>query len=91
MLVTIERREHIRYDFPFTIDYVLSPKISDDILKGVTININDAGLCLYIFNPLPEGQKLTIKSILPVFCQTVTVRWIKKMDEDFYMAGLECA
>lgn len=83
-----EKRKSLRYDFPKRIEYGLSPKISDETFYGVTINISDSGLCLYIFNLLPEGQKITIKNNLPVSYRTALVRWIKKVDADLYKAGV---
>jgi hypothetical protein len=83
-----ERRNSLRYDFPKRIEYGLSPKSSDEIFYGVTINISNSGLCLYIFKLIPEGQKITIKSNLPISYQTASIRWIKKVDDDFYQAGL---
>jgi len=83
-----ERRKDIRYDFPKKIEYVLNPETSGKIYSGVITNISKSGLCLYIFHPLTEGQKIIIKSTLPVSHQTADVRWIKKVDNDFYKAGL---
>ncbi len=83
-----ERRNSLRYDFPQRIGYILSPKISEETFSGVTINISNSGLCLYIFNLIHEGQKIAIKSTLPVPHQTALVRWIKKVDADLYKAGV---
>jgi c-di-GMP-binding flagellar brake protein YcgR len=83
-----ERRNSLRYDFPQRIDYILSPETSENIYQGVTINISNTGVCLYIFNLLPEGQKITIKNNLPVSYRTALVRWIKKVDDDLYKAGV---
>jgi c-di-GMP-binding flagellar brake protein YcgR len=88
---SIERREHVRYDFPHRIEYILSPETSDEIFKAVAINISKTGLCLYIFNPLGEGQEMIIRSSLPVPFKALSVRWIKKMEDNFYKVGLMCA
>ena len=87
---SIERREHARYDFPHRIEYILNSETSDEILKAVAINISKTGLCLYIFNPLGEGQKMVFKSTLPVPFRTASVRWIKKIEDNFYKIGLMC-
>jgi hypothetical protein len=85
-----ERREHARYDFLRRIEYVLNPAISNENLKAVTINISRTGLCLYIFTALREGQEMIIGSPLPVPFKTASVRWIKKMEDNFYKVGLTC-
>lgn len=83
-----EKRRHPRYDFPSTIEYGVNPDVEGQIYKGVTINISDSGLCLYVSTPLSEGEELTIKSALPVTYHTATVCWVQKVDEDFYKTGL---
>jgi len=83
-----EKRRSLRYDFPQRIEYILSPETSENIYQGVTINISNTGVCLYIFNLIYEGQKIAIKSTLPVPHQTALVRWIKKVDADLYKAGV---
>jgi hypothetical protein len=86
-----ERREHTRYDFLQRVEYVLNPETSNEILKAVTINIGKTGLCLYIFNALREGQGMIIGSSPPVPFKTASVRWIKKMEDNFYKVGLVCS
>jgi len=83
-----DKRRHLRYSFPYTVEYVLNPNTTDEIFKGVLLNISNSGLCLCIFNHLAEGQKITIKSIIPTPCQKATVRWVKKFNNDSYIAGL---
>lgn len=48
-----------------------------------------SGLCFYTSNLLKEGQKITIKTILPTPSQTAIVCWITKFDDVYYKAGLE--
>ncbi len=86
--VKVDRRNHTRYAFPSKIEYVLDPDDSDKIYKGVTINCSNTGLCLYVFNPVSEGQKITINSVLPVSSQTGTIRWSKKLEDRLFKVGL---
>ncbi len=82
-------RRHERYDFHHEIKYVLNPDTTGEIFRGVTVNISDSGLCLYVFNNhLREGQELTIKTILRGFYRTGVVRWYKKIDGEIYKVGL---
>jgi hypothetical protein len=43
-------------------------------------------VCLF---PPSRGIKIIIKTPLPIDCRVATVRWIKKEDESFYLAGLK--
>ncbi len=85
---TIDKRRHERYDFPSKIEYSLNTQTGDEVLQGVTINISEAGLCLYTFYELIEAEKINIKSVLPLRRQAAIVRWIKKINPDFYKVGL---
>jgi|GEM_PF-2039419 len=82
-----EKRKEMRHDNISLIDYVV-PGQENDLRTAVTINISDGGLKVYLFEPLPIGQELIIKSTLPVGCSSVTIYWIKKEAERFYKAGL---
>jgi c-di-GMP-binding flagellar brake protein YcgR len=85
-----EHRRHTRYDFPSTIEYVLEPPTNDAVVhKGVTVNISSTGLGLYMFELLPEGQEIIIKTGLPVDRQAAKVRWIKQQNSSFYFTGLK--
>ena len=83
-----EKRRQLRYHFPSTIEYTLPLVNNAKIFKGVTINISNAGLCLCIFECLGEGAEITVKSFLPVDRRKATVRWIKKVDENYFKVGL---
>ncbi len=84
----IERRGHSRYDLPDQIEYVLDPDTTGKVYKGVTIEVSYSGMRLYVFSLLARGQKLTIRSALPISSQTATVKWIEKVEEGFYKTGL---
>ncbi len=78
-----------RYDFPATIEYVVDSPAPNTTCKAVTVNISTSGIAAYVFSRHHEGQKIIIKSPLPVDNRTATVRWIRKEDESFYLAGLK--
>ena len=84
------KRINTRYDFPATIEYVMGSQADDEPLhKGVTINLSSAGLGMYIFDHLPNGQQITIKTALPVDSRTATICWTSKKAEGFYRTGLK--
>ncbi|HUI67388.1 MAG TPA: PilZ domain-containing protein [Nitrospirota bacterium] len=83
-----EKRRERRYSFHSTIDYLLLRGSAAEVHKGVTIDISDTGLGLYLFDPLPEGQTIIIQNALPAGGRAATICWIKKEREDFYKSGL---
>lgn len=87
-----ERRRDSRSSHASLIEYTTSAKDgaeNDSRARGVTINISTSGLCMYIFHPLQEGQRLRISSN-PFLRKTrlAQVRWAKLVTGDIYKAGL---
>jgi ABC-type uncharacterized transport system permease subunit len=83
-------RRDTRYDFPAMIEYVTGSQAADQVVrKGVAINLSSTGLSMYIFDLLPKGQRITIKTTLPVDSRTAVICWTKKKDVDFYRSGLK--
>ena len=85
--IKTEKRRERRYSFNSTIDYLLLRGSAAEVHKGVTIDISDTGLGLYLFDPLPEGQTIIINA-LPAGGKVATVCWIKKERENLYKSGL---
>lgn len=83
-----EKRKHPRYPHPDKIEYICDHRSGEKVSKGITINISTSGLCLYLFDDLTEGHSITFKSTLPVSAKRASIRWIKKLQERFYIAGL---
>ncbi len=86
--VKTEKRRERRYSFQATIDYLLLRGSAAEVHKGITIDISDTGLGLYLFDPLPEGQTIIIQNALPAGDKAATICWIKKEREDLYKSGL---
>ncbi len=84
-----EKRKAERFGFPSRkIEYALEPETAGEVFTGITINISTGGLGLYAFEPHPEGQRLLIKSTLPVEHRVATIRWIKEEHKDLYKLGV---
>jgi c-di-GMP-binding flagellar brake protein YcgR len=84
------KRKDTRYDFPLTIEYVLEAHTDDkEARKGITIDLSAAGLCMYVFDPLPQGQKITIKTVLPVDSRTAVICWTRNEKNSLYRSGLK--
>jgi hypothetical protein len=84
-----ERRSHGRRDFANRIVYVSADDPSYSLIKGVTMNISETGLCFATFTAPKKDERIRIlESILPIHRQEGTVRWIEKMESDIYKVGL---
>jgi hypothetical protein len=86
------QRRQERYTFHQYVNYGVDSNSSnpgDKIFKGVTVNFSQSGLCLYVFHPLAEGNRIIIsKDNNKDPHQTSTVRWVKKINEEVYKVGL---
>lgn len=83
------KRKSIRVCYPCELEYCPA---SDplDRNKAYTINISSGGMCLYLYRELSVGQEIEINSnVLPFFCETARVRWVKETAEGNYTVGLE--
>jgi hypothetical protein len=83
----LSKRAHIRHDMQMKIQYVLESK-PDQCLKGFLSDISDGGLCLYVFQPLPEGLKIIIKSDIRYLNRIATVQWCYELDGNIYRVGV---
>jgi hypothetical protein len=84
-----ERRSYERSDFANRIVYVSADDPSYILIKGVTMNISETGLCFATFTAPKKDERIWIlESILPIHRQKGTVRWIKKMESDICKVGL---
>ncbi len=79
-------RKHPRY--PANIKVVYTCSSDDNLQNGTILNFSSSGICLKAYASLMEKQSILIKTELPNGCKKASVRWIKKMDVDFYLAGL---
>jgi hypothetical protein len=85
-----EHRTETRHDFLSPIEFILDPPTNGEVLyKGVIVNIAGAGLGVYILEQLSTGQKIIIKTGLPVAQQPAAIRWVKKEKAHFCRAGLK--
>lgn len=84
------QRSEDRFPFLKTIAYSCEQDGAEDLFKGVTINISKSGMCLYLYECpcVDPGRHIHIKSDLPVSAQRGTIRWVNKVEDGFYKAGL---
>ena len=57
-------------------------------LVAISSNISNAGVCIYTFKPLEEGQEIIFKNTLPVPYNRATVRWVRQCNKSIYKAGV---
>ena len=83
-----DRRTDIRYDFHQEIEYVLNYSSADTIFRGITIDISNNGLCLFVFMCLDVGQEITIRNIFHGSSKVGTVQWCNELGDNVYKVGL---
>jgi hypothetical protein len=71
---TPEARREIRYKFESPGEFVFCDE-SDTTVKCVILNISNSGLCIKSSFPFKRGEKIIMKSSLPMRHKPYTVRW----------------
>ena len=86
----VDLRREERFPYLRTIMHVCIPD-TDEICKGVTIDISRSGMSLYIFSPggVCEGFHVRISDNMPLVSTSGVVRWVQQVDQDLYRAGLQ--
>ena len=51
-------------------------------------DLSRSGACLYLQDEVCVGDKITLMFKLASFQKNAVVQWVKKMQDDFYMAGM---
>ncbi|MBA4373575.1 MAG: hypothetical protein C0402_12040 [Thermodesulfovibrio sp.] len=86
---TSERREYFRLDLANVVELVTADADSSDQFRGVTINISETGMSLFVFQPVKTHDTLLIKkSILPLCHRTGSVRWVQRLAPEIYKIGI---
>jgi|GEM_PF-3066761 len=86
-ITATSERAHDRYDFQREIHYMVHNN-PDLILHGTTTDLSDSGLGLYVFEPLCEGQSITVKSDTGDLNRSAVVRWCQELRDNVYRVGL---
>ena len=64
---------------------------SDDVYTGIAVNASTTGLCLKVPAPLRREQTINFHANPFHSFSNASVRWITKIDNDSYLAGVFCA
>lgn len=63
---------------------------TDQVLTGIAVNISQSGLCLKIPAKLRQSDSVHIDECHFLTCTEASVRWVKPLGNDAYIAGLLC-
>jgi hypothetical protein len=84
-----EKREYYRFDLANVVELAKNDAATPDQFRGVTINISETGMCLFVFQPVDTNDRLSIvKSMLPLCHRAGSVRWVNALAPEFYKVGL---
>lgn len=88
-----ERRSVFRKNFPSSVEYVVhngTPyKNGHPADKAISVNVSEEGLCLYLFNPMTKGEKITLlQGPEGVEHEIAKVQWVRQEEHGVFKAGL---
>ncbi len=91
----VDRRRNPRNTFITTIDFLIASDRTNQedkaLQRGITINISNSGMCLYVFNPVEEGQEIQLYSnTIDPPCRSAKIKWVKRVTKDVYKVGINC-
>ena len=88
----IAEREHQRYFVHKHVNYQydLESGLNDDrVFQGITIDASPKGMGIYVYHELTIGDRLKVSpDMYSEPRQSATVKWISKIEDDVYRAGL---
>lgn len=64
---------------------------SADIYTGIAVNTSPTGLCLKVPTPLQREQTINLHASPFHSCSNASVRWVTKIENGAYLAGVHCA
>jgi CheY-like chemotaxis protein len=76
---------------PVHLNVVYSVPSRSGQFKGAITNMSRSGFCLRIDHELSDNELTVIDADLPLSCQKASVRWTKRIDNDGYLAGVNCS
>jgi len=88
LLVVAERRIHTRNPFHQNIECSCASDTTKELFNGITVDISEHGLGMYVFRPLNKGQKIMINGGLQSTHRVGFIRWCAASGENGYRAGM---
>jgi len=83
-----ERRLHARSNFEHEIECSCASDSTNEIFKGIGIDISEQGLGMFVFRPLTKGQKIMINGNFQGSHRVGFIRWCAASGKDGYRAGI---
>jgi len=83
-----KQRSEKRCDYIQYIEYVHHADNYATLLKGMTVNLSNSGLCLYVFSPHAKGDHIIIRKGLRVD-RPARILWHRKLDDRLFKIGLK--
>jgi CheY-like chemotaxis protein len=83
------RRREERFDSGREVKFSISS--TDQLYSGIAVNISPSGLCLKIPAPLKREDAIKLHAGHFHTCSQATVRWVRQIDSNAYIAGVRCA
>ncbi len=71
------------------VEVLLQAASIDGIRTGIAVNKSPNGVCIKIATPLWPNQPVTVHWNRPAATRSAIVRWINKLKDDSYVAGLQ--
>lgn len=84
----VENRRFQRNAYFKSIKFYTNSQPHNRIKIGATVNIGDAGMCMYTLNNLIIDEPIIIKNTLPVPYQKAIVKYINKLFGQFFKVGI---
>jgi DNA-binding NtrC family response regulator len=77
-----EERQFYSQDLPVVV------RMGDRLMNVIAVNSSRSGLCLKFTMPIFREQKIRIQADLSPVSSIAAVRWVNKLDDGSYVAGL---
>ena len=83
------RRKEQRFDSDREVVFKVSD--SDAVHTGIAVNASSTGLCLKVPTPLHREQTINFQASPYHSCGNASVRWVTKIENGAFLAGVHCA
>ncbi len=88
-----EKRNTFRKNYPASVEYIVHDEVNSEKKgvpqKAIMVNMSDHGLCIYVFDPVNQGDHLTlIQKHDEVERKVASVQWVQQEKSGVFKAGL---
>jgi FixJ family two-component response regulator len=83
------RRREDRFESHREVTFSLTS--TDQLYTGIAVNMSPSGLCLKIPAPLRRDETIKLHASNFHSCQQGSVRWVKQIESNAYIAGVSCS